>query len=239
MTSSSSDPSSWLLLLWLSSSLISSLIWAGLVQVLPAVSPPGNSEPPFCWLSGEEKPGLFQENEEFGGLGILIGWKVGLPGEGSEEEEEEGDTEGGGVSCWKGERRRGDADDMLVDGWGWSLLVWKETINLGKPQIFTFSTNLTLLWPAAPTLLNQTLDLQLLRGLQQSAQHVLVDEDLASVHVLHQGHHVLVLDVRQQDHVLGAGSCLKCNILSRGFYCLLYFSSIHSEAGAGNEVRFS
>ena len=39
-----------------------------------------------------------------------------LPGEGREEEEEEGETEGGGVSCWKGERRRGELDDMVV-GW--------------------------------------------------------------------------------------------------------------------------
>ena len=49
----------------------------------------------------------------------MIGGKLVFPGEGrEEEEEEEGETEGGGVSCWKGERSRGDAeeeeDDMVV-----------------------------------------------------------------------------------------------------------------------------
>lgn len=69
---------------------------------------------------------LFHVNEGVGGLGILIGWKLVFPGDGSEEEDEEGDTEGGGVSCWNGDRRRGDEDDMVaagaVDCWELSLI---------------------------------------------------------------------------------------------------------------------
>ena len=51
---------------------------------------------------------LLQLYEGVGGLGILIGGKLVLPGDGSEEAEDEGETEGGGVSRWKGERRRGE-----------------------------------------------------------------------------------------------------------------------------------
>ena len=57
---------------------------------------------------------LLQLYEGVGGLGILIGGKLVLPGDGSEEAEDEGETEGGGVSCWKGERRRGELDDMVM-----------------------------------------------------------------------------------------------------------------------------
>ena len=41
----------------------------------------------------------FQLKEGVGGLGIFMGGRLFLPGEGSEEDDEEGDTEGGGVSC--------------------------------------------------------------------------------------------------------------------------------------------
>ena len=48
----------------------------------------------------------------------MIGGKLVFPGEGREEEEEEGETDGGGVSCWKGESSRGELeeldDDMVV-----------------------------------------------------------------------------------------------------------------------------
>ena len=43
------------------------------------------------------------------------GKEVIFPGEGSDEAEEEGDTEGGGVSCWKGERRSGEPEDDMVE----------------------------------------------------------------------------------------------------------------------------
>ena len=41
----------------------------------------------------------FQLKEGVGGLGIFMGGRLFLPGEGSDEDDEEGDTEGGGVSC--------------------------------------------------------------------------------------------------------------------------------------------
>ena len=53
----------------------------------------------------------------------MIGGKLVFPGEGRDEEEEDGETEGGGVSCWKGESSRGeleeedDDDDMVSGRW--------------------------------------------------------------------------------------------------------------------------
>ena len=62
-------------------------------------------------------------------------------------------------------------------------------------------------------LFDQTLDLQSLSSLEKATEHVLVDEDLAGVHVLHQAGHVLVLDVGQQHHLLRAGSGLQILVL--------------------------
>ena len=67
--------------------------------------PPVNREPRVPalpdWLESRDSGDWFlvQENEEVGGLGILRGddGKC-LPGDGSEEAEDDGDTEGGGVS---------------------------------------------------------------------------------------------------------------------------------------------
>ena len=42
----------------------------------------------------------------------MIGGKFVFPGDGREEEEEEGETEGGGVSCWKGERSSGELEEF-------------------------------------------------------------------------------------------------------------------------------
>ena len=85
-------------------------------------------------------------------------------------------------------------------------------------------------------LLDQSLDLQSLRSLEQPAQHVLVDEDLAGVHVLDQAGHVLVLDVGQQHHLLRARSRLQqtcqllnwCRKLKRKFAGLKRIRFFHS-----------
>ena len=68
--------------------------------MLPVNNEPRGPDLP-AWLERRESGDWFlvQENDEVGGLGILRGEEGKcLPGEGREEAEDEGETEGGGVS---------------------------------------------------------------------------------------------------------------------------------------------